>query len=72
MEYVEWREKKLNDIRSNPEKHRHSYEDLLCCCAFEGSIDSGVMDAHSRIKIGQNGGRDCDVTEGPCSCGAWH
>lgn len=39
------------------------------------SIVNGAIDL-SRIdhapKYGLNGNRWCDVTEGPCSCGAWH
>lgn len=22
--------------------------------------------------VGENGGQACDMTQGPCSCGAWH
>jgi hypothetical protein len=31
------------------------------------------MEAHEEhASHGSNGGRRCDVSSGPCSCGAWH
>jgi len=36
----------------------------------DGALDSQLMDAHPAL--GCNGGQKCDVTDGPCSCGAWH
>ncbi len=36
----------------------------------DGAIDLSKID--SAPAVGYNGGRKCDVTSGPCSCGAWH
>ncbi len=36
-----------------------------------GAIDLSKMQ-ELEGRFGSNGGRGCDVTEGPCSCGAWH
>jgi hypothetical protein len=36
----------------------------------EGGIDLTKIDAAT--PVGENGGVPCDVTRGPCSCGAWH
>jgi len=37
----------------------------------EGHIDLRAMD-QLEGRFGSNGGRGCDVSSGPCSCGAWH
>lgn len=67
------REEKLRDIKEHPERHRHDYEGLNACCFHNGALDLGLIDAHSQYaRLGTNGGRACDVTSGPCSCGAWH
>ena len=38
--------------------------------------DEGVIDLAKMQELegscGCNGGKGCDVTEGPCSCGGWH
>lgn len=36
-----------------------------------GIIDLSQIDRFEG-RCGTNGGRGCDVTNGPCSCGAWH
>ena len=61
----------LRDIREHPENHRHTFDGLTTCCMINGAIDISIMDAHEGI-LGQNGGRKCDVTSGPCACGATH
>ena len=64
---------KLKDIREHPEKHRHDFGELQSCCVIDGVLDTAVMEAHSvYASQGTNGGRRCDVSSGPCSCGAWH
>ena len=66
-------EEKLRDIREHPELHRHTFEGLQRCCMIDGALDGRVMEAHSDlVNLGTNGGQRCDVTSGPCSCGAWH
>ena len=62
----------IDDIRENPEKHRHTFEELTQCCFVGGALDLALMEAHSQVDLGTNGGVRCDVTEGPCACGAWH
>lgn len=67
------RKEKIEDIRANPGKHRHSFEELRRCCISDGAIDMGLMEAHEvHAPVGENGGRRCDVTSGPCSCGTTH
>ena len=67
------RDEKLKDIKEHPENHLHDFEGLRKCC-FDGiAIDLSLMEAHEKFaSLGRNGGQDCDVTSGPCSCGAWH
>ena len=64
------REEKLKDILDHPEKHKHTWEELVDCCLVGTNIDFKLMNAH--LAVGYNGGAKCDVIEGPCSCGAWH
>jgi hypothetical protein len=46
---------------------------LQRCCIVDGAMDLGLMQAHEdHASCGRNGSRRCDVTSGPCSCGAWH
>lgn len=63
-------QEKLRDIREHPERHRHDFFALQSCCMVDGALSALLMDAHPAL--GRNGGQKCDVTEGPCSCGAWH
>lgn len=63
-------ETRLKDIKANPDRHKHSWEDLQACCMVNGSFDPMLMEAHP--ELGRNGGRKCDVVDGPCSCGGWH
>ena len=67
------RDEKLKDIKEHPERHRHDFGGLHACCTIDGVVDLSLMDAHSQhVDMGTNGGTRCDVTEGPCACGAWH
>ena len=64
---------RFEDIQQHPEKHKHTFDELQECCMLDDAIDSFLMDAHSRfVNLGTNGGVRCDVTSGPCACGAWH
>jgi hypothetical protein len=66
-------EEVVEDIKAHPERHRHDFEGLQACCFINGALDCLVMDAHSQyVDMGTNGGVRCDVTSGPCACGAWH
>lgn len=72
-ECVAARDKKLAELKEHPERHRHDFEALQRCCTVDGALDLGLLEAHSAAApLGRNGGRACDVTSGPCSCGAWH
>jgi hypothetical protein len=64
------KEEKLANILECPEIHHHDFDGLMMCCIVDGVVDTQVMDAHPAV--GYNGGQKCDVTKGPCSCGAWH
>ena len=67
------REEKLKEIKERPELHRHTFEALQRCCMHAGALDMQIMEAHeTHASVGTNGGRRCDVTSGPCACGAWH
>lgn len=63
----------LFPVQKNIEKVGPTFENVL-----NHSIDqnSGAIDLLKMSSLegryGSNGGRGCDVTEGPCSCGAWH
>lgn len=65
----------LGDIKANPERHRHTYNELYNCAYIAGNDGSGVIDlriieAHAQyVNVGHPG---CDVTEGPCACGGIH
>lgn len=64
----------LRDIRENPENHKHlDLHEITACCMVDGVLDLSLMQAHTiYAPVSFNGGQPCDVTEGPCSCGAWH
>jgi len=64
-------EKKRREIVGNPQKHIHDYDGLIACCMNDGALDTMLMQAHEGF-TGSNGGVRCDVSSGPCSCGAWH
>jgi hypothetical protein len=49
------------------------FESVEICCMENGALDLQLLDAHADlVNIGSNGGTRCDVTSGPCACGAWH
>ena len=51
---------------------KRTYEELISeCTNDDGAIDALKMELLEG-SCGTNGGRGCDVTSGPCSCGAWH
>lgn len=67
------RNQKIEDIKNHPERHKHDFEGLQQCCMVDGALDCQIMDLHSQyVDMGTNGGTRCDVTKGPCACGAWH
>lgn len=66
-------QKMVEDIKQHPEKHRHDFAGLQRCCLIDGALDMMVMETHSKYVVtGRNGSSKCDVTSGPCSCGAYH
>ncbi len=72
-------ERRLRDIKENPENHVHTdLNDLHRCCMVatgdgKQALDMSLLQAHSDYgAVGYNGGTACDVLDGPCSCGAWH
>lgn len=64
----------LTDIKEHPERHKHrDLNALNACCWINGALDLSLSEAHARYASqGRNGGQNCDVSRGPCSCGAWH
>jgi len=51
---------------------RRSFNELVAgAITPDGAVDLAKIDALEG-SCGRNGGRGCDVTSGPCSCGAWH
>jgi len=66
-------QERVEDIKQHPEKHRHDFAGLQRCCFIDGALDMMVMEAHSQhAPTGSNGSSKCDVTSGPCACGAYH
>ncbi len=64
---------RLQDIKNNPENHKHDFDGLQRCCIIDGALDTMLIEAHSEyVSMGSNGGVACDVSSGPCACGAWH
>lgn len=64
----------LAELKEFPERHQHTnMNDLRDCCFLDGAVDLTLIDLHSHyVDMGSNGGRRCDVREGPCSCGTSH
>ena len=56
--------------KEEPGKKTRTFEDLMREAMVDGAIDLSIID--NAPAVGYNGGRKCDVTSGPCSCGAWH
>ena len=66
-------DEKLADIKAHPELHRHDFDGLQRCCTVDGAIEVSLMEAHgAHANLGTGGGVACDVSAGPCACGAWH
>jgi hypothetical protein len=49
-----------------------SFEDVIAHATTEGGAIDLRRIEELEGRCGTNGGRGCDVTSGPCSCGAWH
>lgn len=66
-------EERLEDIRMHPEKHRHTFDELMACSTVGNTLVSRLMVTHQiHARLGTNGGIRCDVVKGACACGAWH
>lgn len=53
------------------DKKKRTFNDVLKDAVNEdGSISASKLEGDG--SLGYNGGIACDVTEGPCACGAWH
>jgi hypothetical protein len=49
---------------------RRDFRDLMDDATGPGGVDTLAIEGK---RVGRsNGGIPCDVTSGPCSCGAWH
>ena len=61
----------MKSLDARPDNLERSFEDLVALATTEdGAIDLSVF--ANAPAVGYNGGVKCDVTSGPCSCGAWH
>lgn len=57
--------------RGHPQKGERDFLDSVREATTEdGSIDLLELDSHRTGRV--NGGIACDVTRGPCRCGAFH
>jgi hypothetical protein len=56
--------------RRESKKERTFNEVVAHAMDEHGVLDLSALD--NLPPVGYNGGVKCDVTEGPCSCGAWH
>jgi len=75
MQRNQWAIDREQDIRNQPEKHKHeTYHALANCCIDpNGCLDLYLHELHAKVApLGYNGGRACDVRKGICSCGTWH
>lgn len=59
----------IADLKANPERHRHTFDQLRVCCFDGGALDVDLMQRHEGL--GLNGAR-CDVVAGWCACGTTH
>jgi len=61
----------LKSKEEEPKVERDFQELIDECINDEGVIDLSKMEKLEG-SCGSNGGKGCDVTKGPCSCGGWH
>ena len=64
------RQERLEEIKQQPQSHRHTFDELTACCTIDGAVDVGLLDAHA-IADPKTGIKH-DVKTGACCCGAWH
>lgn len=61
----------MKSIGGRADGLERTFDDLIeMSTTPEGTIDISTLD--NAPAVGYNGGLKCDVTSGPCSCGAWH
>lgn len=61
----------INDFSKKKKTETRTFNELINMCIDEnGVLDLSEVD--NLPAVGYNGGVKCDVTKGPCSCGAWH
>lgn len=64
---------KKRDQKKTTDNKERTFEDIVRASTTEdGAIDLSTFSSFEREPVGYNGGVACDVTKGPCSCGAWH
>lgn len=62
----------INKVEEIKSKKKKTFQELIEeCMNDEGVINLSKME-ELEGSCGSNGGKGCDVTEGPCNCGAWH
>lgn len=62
--------KVAQDKLEKPVKERTFNELVASAVTSDGAIDISKLD--EATPVGYNNGTWCDVTSGPCRCGAWH
>lgn len=65
--------KELKEARKKVEEpvKERTYEELVAgIVTDDGALDISKLDEVT--PVGYNNGTWCDVTDGPCRCGAWH
>ena len=75
LSYIPEEEISARDEQEEPIVSRAELPDflsLLASARTENGYDLSVIDEASSGDGPRNGGIRCDVSKGPCSCGAWH
>lgn len=70
--YNEVQAERIQDIRQHPERHRHTFDELIVCAKGPAGfgIDAIVVDGHEGT-VGMPTSK-CDIISGLCACGATH
>lgn len=60
---------RLQHVQDNPDAHRHDFAGLYACSTVDGVLDTSIIEAHEGLAGPTH---RCDVSKGPCACGATH
>lgn len=62
--------KRIKESEQGEEKGGDFLDNVAKATTSSGAIDALELDSRRTGRV--NGGIACDVTRGPCRCGAWH